>query len=174
MVFYLYNNHSTCICEFEFLHIRGWEYLKMENTKTHEWTHLCRSISHGLHSHASLNENFEPRGAHAINTDCFWSVVQHLRELPEVCFGCFNSKLLSSGRVVGIIAVALVVSFLFVFVDSVDASFRSLSLAGRATFSSKHIKTKANKIKFRCQHIENRLIVRPGNLAGQNAAVRKF
>lgn len=102
-------------------------------------------------------------------------IPSHTRlRIPEVCFGRFNSKLLSSGRVVGIIAVALVVSFLFVFVDSVDASFRSLSVAGRATFSSKHIKTKANKIKFRCQHLENRLIVRPGNLAGQNAAVRKF
>lgn len=114
------------------------------------------------------------RVEHMQSTRTVWSVVQHLLELPEVCFGCFNSKLLSAGGVVGIIAVALVVSFLFVFVDSVDASFRSLSLAGKATFSSKHIKTKANKIKFRCQHIENRLIVRPGNLAGQNAAVRKF
>jgi len=78
--------------------------------------------------------------------------------MPDVFFGCSNSKLLSSGAVVGAIVVLVATRG----VDSVDASFCSVSSAfWRARLPSQHMQTRAKKTKFRCQHDVNRLIMCP-------------
>ena len=49
-------------------------------------------------------------------------------------------------------------------VDSVDGSFSSF---WRATLLCQHMQTRANMIKFRCQHVVYKVIMRPGNSCGR-------